>query len=55
MTSVEVLTVKGERIMLRDMAGEPTCTLDLSGLAKGIYIVQVTTTQGTAARKLAVE
>jgi hypothetical protein len=55
MTSVEVLTVKGERIMLRDMAGEQTCTLDLGGLAKGIYIVQVTTAQGTAARKLAVE
>ena len=55
MTSVEVLTVKGERIMLRDMAGEQTCTLDLSGLSKGIYIVQVTTAQGTAARKLAVE
>ncbi len=55
MTSVEVLTVKGERIMLRDMEGQQTCTLDLSGLAKGIYIVQVTTTQGTAARKLAVE
>ena len=54
-TSVELLTVKGERIMLRDMAGEPTCSLDLSGLAKGIYIVQVTTAQGTAARKLAVE
>ena len=55
MTSVELLTVKGERIMLRDMAGEPTCSLDLSGLAKGIYIVQVTTPKGTAARKLAVE
>ena len=41
--------------MLRDMAGEHMCTIDLSGLAKGIYIVQVTTTQGTAARKLAVE
>ena len=55
MTSVELLTVKGERIMLRDMAGRQTCTLDLSGLARGIYIVQVTTPKGTAARKLAVE
>jgi len=55
MTSVELLTVKGERIMLRDMAREQTCTLDLAGLAHGIYIVQVTTAQGTATRKLSVE
>ena len=54
-TSVELLTVKGERVMLREIAGEQTCTLDLTGLARGIYIVQVTTPQGTAARKLAVE
>lgn len=53
--SVELLTVKGERIQYQDMAGEQTCTLDLGGLAKGVYIVQVTTAQGTAARKLAVE
>ena len=53
--SVELLTVKGERIQYQDMAGERTCTLDLGGIAKGVYIVQVTTAQGTAARKLAVE
>ncbi len=53
--SVELLTVKGERIQYQEMAGEQTCTLDLGGLAKGVYIVQVTTAQGTAARKLAVE
>ena len=53
--SVELLTVKGERIQYQEMAGERTCTLDLGGLAKGLYIVQVTTAQGTAARKLAVE
>lgn len=53
--SVELLTVKGERILYQDMAGEQTCTLDLGGLSKGVYIVQVTTEQGTAARKLAVE
>lgn len=52
---VELLTVKGERILYQDMAGERTCTLDLGGLAKGVYIVQVTTSQGTVARKLAVE
>ena len=55
MTSVELMTVKGERIMLRDIAGQQTCTLDLAGLARGIYIVQVTMPKGTAARKLAVE
>ena len=53
--SVELLTLKGEILMQRDVAGEQTCTLDLTGLAKGIYIVQITTPQGTAARKLAVE
>lgn len=53
--SVEVLTVKGECLQRQDALGEETCTLDLGGLAKGIYIVQVTTAQGTAARKLAVE
>ena len=53
--SVELLTVKGERIQYQEMAGERTCTLDLGALAKGVYIVQVTTAQGTAARKLAVE
>ena len=53
--SVELLTVKGERIQYQEMAGERTCTLDLGALATGVYIVQVTTAQGTAARKLAVE
>lgn len=53
--SVELLTVKGERILCQNMAGKKTCTLDLGGLAKGLYIVQITTAQGTAARKLAVE
>ena len=53
--SVEVLTVKGERLMYQDVAGEKVCTLDLGGLAKGLYIVQVTTVQVTAARKLEVE
>ena len=53
--SVELLTVKGERILYQDMAGKQACTLDLTGLSKGIYIVQITTPQGTAARKLAVD
>ena len=52
---VEVLSVKGETLMHKDVAGEQACTLDLAGLSKGIYIVQVTTPQGTATRKLAVE
>ena len=53
--SVELLTLKGERILYQDIAGKQTCTLDLAGLSKGIYIVQITTPQGTAARKLAVD
>ena len=52
---VEVLSVKGETVMHKDVAGEQACTLDLTGLSKGIYIVQVTTPHGTATRKLAVE
>ena len=52
---VEVLSVKGETLMHKDVAGEQACTLDLAGLSKGIYIVQITTPQGTATRKLAVE
>ena len=53
--SVELLTVKGEILMQRDVADNQACTLDLAGLVKGIYIVQITTPQGTAARKLAVD
>ncbi len=52
---VDMLSVKGETLMHRDVAGEQACTLDLAGLSKGIYIVQITTPQGTATRKLAVE
>ena len=52
---VDMLSVKGETVMHKDVAGEQACTLDLAGLSKGIYIVQVTTPQGTATRKLAVE
>lgn len=62
---VELFTVKGERIETHSSGltatspnlGEElrSCSLDLTGLAKGIYIVQITTARGTAARKLAVE
>ena len=52
---VDMLSVKGETVMHKDVAGEQACTLDLAGLSKGIYIVQITTPQGTATRKLAVE
>ena len=54
-TEVELLDMKGETLLRRDVSGEQAYTLDLTGLAKGIYIVQITTSQGTAARKLAVE
>ena len=53
--SVELLSVKGETVHRRNAAGAQSCTLDITGMAKGIYIVQITTPQGTAARKLAVE
>lgn len=63
---VELFTVKGERVNVThapaltatpsNLEGElRSCSLDLTGLARGIYIVQITTAQGTAARKLAVE
>ena len=54
-TAVELLSVKGETVQRRNAAGAQSCILDLTGMAKGIYIVQITTPQGTAARKLAVE
>ena len=53
--SVELLSVKGETVHRRNAAGAQSCTLDITGLSRGIYIVQITTPQGTAARKLAVE
>ena len=54
-TAVELLSVKGETVQRRNAAGAYSCTLDITGMAKGIYIVQITTPQGIAARKLAVE
>lgn len=53
--AVEIITMKGEMLQRHNAIGAQSCTLDLTGLAKGIYIVQITTSQGTAARKLAVE
>lgn len=53
--AVEIITMKGEMLQRHNAIGAQSCTLDLTGLAKGIYIVQITTPQGTAARKLAVE
>lgn len=54
-TEVELVTMKGETLQRHNATGAQSCILDLRGLAKGIYIVQITTAQGTAARKLAVE
>ena len=53
--SVDLLSVKGETVQRRNAAGAYSCTLDITGMAKGIYIVQITTPQGTSVRKLAVE
>ena len=54
-TAVELLSMKGETVQRRNAAGAHCCTFDLTGLIRGIYIVQITTPQGTSARKLAVE
>lgn len=53
--TVELLGVKGDVLQRREEAGSEACVLDLTGLAKGIYIVRITTPQGTAAQKLVVE
>ena len=53
--TVELLGVKGDVLLRREAAGSEACVLDLTGLAKGIYIVRITTSRGTAAQKLAVE
>lgn len=55
MASVVLLSVKGDIVQLRELAGAEVCTLDLADLARGIYIVSIATPQGTAAQKLAVE
>ena len=53
--SVELLTLKGEVLSRRETAGVHQYTIDLAGLAKGMYIVRIATPHGTATRKLAVE
>lgn len=53
--TVELLGVKGDVLLRREAAGSEACVLDLTGLAKGIYIVRITTPRGIAAQKLAVE
>lgn len=55
MASVVLLSVKGDIVQRRELAGAEVCTLDLADLARGIYIVSIATPQGTAAQKLAVE
>ncbi len=55
MASVVLLSVKGDIVQRRELAGAEVCTLDLADLARGIYIVSIATPQGTAAQKLVVE
>ncbi len=55
MASVVLLSVKGDIVQRRELAGAEVCTLDLADLARGIYIVSIATPRGTAAQKLAVE
>ncbi len=52
---VEIISMKGESLQHHNAVGAQSCAIDLTGLNKGIYIVQITTPQGTAVRKLAVE
>lgn len=52
---VEVVSATGATVLSLDGGGAQACVLDLAGLAKGIYIVRITTPQGTAVQKLAVE
>lgn len=52
---VEVVSATGATVLSLDGGGAQACVLDLAGLAKGIYIVRITTPLGTAAQKLAVE
>lgn len=55
MASVVLLSVKGDIVQRRELAGAEVCTLDLADLARGMYIVSIATPQGTAAQKLVVE
>ncbi|MBR3784093.1 MAG: T9SS type A sorting domain-containing protein [Bacteroidales bacterium] len=52
---VEVVSATGSTVLSLGGGGAQACVLDLTGLAKGIYIVRITTPQGTAVQKLAVE
>jgi hypothetical protein len=55
MMSVELLSVKGDIVQHHDLKGDTVCTLDLAGIAKGVYVVVIATPQGTSSRKLVVE
>ena len=55
MQSVELLAVDGTVIMRRDGLMQDEYTLDLKGLAAGLYMVRVGTPLGTATRRLLVQ
>ncbi len=54
MQSIELLGVDGTVIMRREGLMQDEYTLDLKGLAAGVYMVRVSTAKGTATRRLAV-
>ncbi len=55
MQSVELLGVDGTVIMRREGLMQDEYTLDLKGLAAGVYMVRVSTAKGTATRRLMVQ
>ncbi len=55
MESVELLGVDGTVIMRREGLRQDEYTIDLKGLAAGVYMVRVSTAKGTATRRLMVQ
>lgn len=54
MMSVELLSVKGDIVQHHDLKGDTVCTLDLAGIAKGVYVVVIATPLGSSSRRLVV-
>ena len=55
MQSVELLAVDGTVILHREGLHQDEYSIDLKGLAAGVYMVRVITPLGTATRRLMVQ